>query len=442
MSTTAEELKTLDDWLGYIERLHEKPIDLGLDRMKAMIARMGIRFDCPVITVAGTNGKGSTCAMLERIYREAGYCTGMHTSPHLLRFNERAVLSGREATDEELIAAFREVEAARGDVSLSYFEYTGLAVLKLFQEAKLDVVILEIGLGGRLDAMNAIDPDVSVIAAVGVDHTAFLGPTRELIGIEKAHIYRPGRPAICSDPEPPATVPEFAKKIGARYFGLGHEFTIDEHADGTFAFRLGSLVWDPLPKPSLAGENQYRNAAGSLAAIALLQDRLPVKEAAVARGLADTHITARFERISDDPCPMILDVGHNPQAAAVLADNLRRSKRPGEWTIAVFGMLADKDRASVCRAVKDEIDEWFMSGLPTARGCSAELLLGSMQEAGVDMRRVVRTACVADSLAEARAAAKKRLAEHPGEPVRIIIFGSFVTVAGALEVLAAEGIRR
>ena len=440
MST--EELKTLDDWLGFIERLHDKPIDLGLGRMKTMIERMGIHFDCPVITVAGTNGKGSTCAMLERIYREAGYRTGMHTSPHLLRFNERAVICGREATDDELIAAFRKVEAARDGLSLSYFEYTGLAVLKLFQDAALDVVILEIGLGGRLDAMNSIDADVSVIAAVGIDHTAFLGPTRELIGIEKAHIYRPGRPAVCSDPEPPVTVPEFAHKIGARYFGLGREFSIDEHADGTFGFRIGDLVWDPLPKPSLAGENQYRNAAGALAAAALLRDRLPLTQDAVSRALADTHITARFECVTKDPCPTILDVGHNPQAAGVLADNLRRSKRPGEWTIAVFGMLVDKDRPSVCRAVKGEIDEWYMSGLPTARGCSGDLLWASMEEAGIDMTRVTRTESVAASLAAARAAAQKRLAEHPEQPVRIIVFGSFVTVTGALEALAAEGIRR
>ena len=252
-----EPLCTLDDWLAHVEKLHEKPIDLGLDRMKLMIERMGIRFECPVVTVAGTNGKGSTCAMIERICRAAGLRTGMHTSPHLIRFNERALLCGREASDEALVECLKEVEDARRGLSLSYFEFTGLAILRLFQKSALDVVVLEIGLGGRLDAINAVDPDVSVICAVGIDHTAFLGSTREAIGLEKAHIYRSGRPAICADPEPPVTIPEYAREIGAHYLAAGRDFDVKAHADGTFDFIFGEERIEGLPRPALVGRNQH-----------------------------------------------------------------------------------------------------------------------------------------------------------------------------------------
>lgn len=436
-SSAAAELRTLSDWLGFIEGLHSKPIDMGLERMTEMIRRMHIRFDCPVVTVAGTNGKGSTCAMMERIWREAGYRTAMHTSPHLLRFNERALISGAEASDEDLISAFREVEAARGDMTLSYFEYTGLAVLKLFEHARSDVVILEIGLGGRLDAMNAIDADVSVVAAVGIDHTAFLGNTREAIALEKAHIYRPGRPAICSDPEPPVTLTDYAGKIGAKFLGIGQGFAVTELPGGAFDFAMDGTVWH-LPQPALAGENQYRNAAGALAAVKSLEARLPVSEEALCRGLERVRITARFERITMKPCLTLLDVGHNPQAAEVLAENLHATKRAGETTLAVFGMLADKDRTSVARIAAPEIDRWFIVGLPGPRGGTAQDLEAHMKEAGIPGSRIVKYA----SVAEALAAARRTAANYAAGPVRIIVFGSFVTVAEALEVFRSEGIDR
>lgn len=429
-------VRSLADWLDFIEKLHSKPIDLGLDRMKTMIDRLGIRFECPVVTVAGTNGKGSTCATLERIWREAGYRTAMHTSPHLLRFNERAVICGAEAEDEALIAAFEKVEAARGDMTLSYFEYTGLAVLKLFEESRPDVVILEIGLGGRLDAMNAIDPTVSIVAAVGIDHTAFLGTTREAIGLEKAHIFRPGRPAVCSDPEPPQTLVDHAAEIGADLRLINRDFSVEELPGGAFNFRSGDLFWQ-LPKPALAGENQYRNAAGALAAVAALEDHLPTPEEAVARGLENVRITARFERIANKPLT-ILDVGHNPQAARVLAQNLHASRRAGESTLAVFGMLTDKDRVAVTKLCAPEIDRWFISGLPGPRGGTAEDLELRMKEAGVPGSRIVRY----PSIAEALAAARRTAGGYTAGPVRIVIFGSFVTVAEALEVFRAEGVER
>ena len=427
---------SLNDWLGFIEQLHAKPIDLGLERMQAMVARMGIRFDCPVVTVAGTNGKGSTCAMMERIWREAGYKTAMHTSPHLIRFNERAFLDGREASDEALIEAFRKVEEARGGMTLSYFEYTGLAILKFFQDAAPDVVILEIGLGGRLDAMNTIDPDVSIVAAVGIDHTAFLGSTREAIALEKAHIYRPGRPAICSDPVPPETLIDHAEKIGAKLLLVNRDFKVDEHEDGSFDFTMGANVWH-LPKPALLGENQYRNASGALAAVTSLLDRLPVNEEAVARGLRNVRITARFELVTEDPCRTLIDVGHNPQAAEVLAQNLHATKAPGEKTLAVFGMLTDKDRESVVRLTAPEINRWFIAGLPGPRGGSAEDLKAKMLAGGADEGAIESFGSIAEALAAARKAA-----QGENNPVRIIIFGSFVTVGEALEVFAREGIRR
>ena len=396
---------SLDQWLDFIEKLHDKPIDMGLERMQTMIARMGIKFECPVVTVAGTNGKGSTCAVMERIWREAGFRTAMHTSPHLIRFNERALLNGQEVSDEALIAAFGEVESARGGMTLSYFEYTGLAVLKLFQNAHPDVVILEIGLGGRLDAMNAVDPDVSIVAAIGIDHTAFLGNTREAIAVEKAHIYRSGRPAICSDPNPPSTLVGYAAEIGAKLLLINRDFSVTEHPDGSFQFRMGDLSWQ-LPRPALKGENQYRNAAGALAAIISLLNRLPVTEAAAAAGLTQVRITARFEEITTQPCTTLLDVGHNP--------------------------------AQVVRLTTPEIDRWFIAGLPGPRGGSAEALKAKMLEGGVEESAIESFATIADALYAARLSAE----DEPAAPVRIIIFGSFVTVGEALEVFAKEGLRR
>ncbi len=432
--------RTLTEWLDYIEKLHAKPIDLGLERMREMISRLGIRFECPVITVAGTNGKGSTCAFIESVCRAAGLRTAMHTSPHLLRFNERALLDGREVDDRLLTAAFAEVEAARGGMTLSYFEYTGLGILKVFQNARPDVVILEIGLGGRLDAMNAIDPDCSVVAAVGIDHTAFLGSTREAIGLEKAHIFRQGRPAVCSDPEPPVTLVDHAHRIGAKLMLINRDFRAAPQPDGSFDFTCGEVHWQ-LPRPGLAGSNQYRNVAGALAALVALKERLPVTEAAAAAGVARARITARFECVTTDPCPTLIDVGHNPQAAAVLAENLAHFARPGDRTLAVFGMLTDKDREAVVRLTAPAVDHWFYAGLPGPRGGSAEELAERMRAAGVPDKSMTAASGVAEALAAARREAL-RLMREEGAPVRIIVFGSFVTVGEALEVLAAEGVRR
>ena len=420
----------INDWLEYIEGLHSTTIDLGLDRMNMMIEKLAIKFDCPVVTVAGTNGKGSTCCMLESIYRASGRKTCMHTSPHLIRFSERCRVNGKEACDEEIMRCFQMVEDARGEATLSYFEYTALAVLKLFQLEEPDVVILEIGLGGRLDAVNAVDPDASVISTVGIDHVAYLGDTREKIGWEKAHIFRPGRPAVVSDPQPPASVLEYAREIGADLRLAGSSFAVEPKADGTFDFKGLSLEWKGLAKPGLAGSNQYRNAAGVLAVVEALQDRLAVTREEASAGIAAARVPGRFETVSEEPCPIILDVGHNPEAAAVLAQNISESAAEGEFTIAVFGMLHDKDQTSVARALSDAFDEWCVGSLTGPRAASAAEVSEHMKQAGA--KGEVREF---DSIASALDAALDRAREIKDRPVRIIIFGSFVTVAAAVEAL-------
>lgn len=437
---------TLQSWLDHIEQLHSKPIDMGLERMHEMLKRMGISFDQKtVITVGGTNGKGSTCAMLERIYRAAGYTTGMHTSPHLIRINERCVINGREVTDERLIAAFREVEAARGEMTLSYFEYTALAFLKIFQEEALDVVILEIGLGGRLDAINTVDNNAAIIATVGIDHVAYLGNTREAIGYEKSFIFRPGCPAVVSDPDVPSTVRDRVTEIGAQKSFAGEDFTTQIHDDGSFDFALGTERLLNLPAPGLVGANQYQNAAGVLACVLRLAKRLPVTREAIETGLLEARLSGRFELVTTIPVPMVVDVGHNPQAAQALKRNIAATKRPKERTLAVFGMLADKDMQQVSSILASSFDDWYVASLTGPRAATAEQLEAAMLAAGIDKTHIrlwpdVRSALMAareDALCLVNTATESNPVP---EPVRIIIFGSFVTVTAAAEVFAEEGI--
>ena len=379
--TETQNFTTLDEWLHHIETLHAKPIDMGLERMQMMVRKMGIRFSCPVITVGGTNGKGSTVGMLESIYRAAGYKTCAHTSPHLLRFNERARINGIEASDE--------------------------------------------------------DRDAAVISTIGIDHTAFLGNTREAIASEKACIYRPGCPAVCSDADVPSTLSAYVEKIGANGIYAGRDFRTVVHEDGTFDWEGEGVRLEKLPRPALLGVNQYRNAAGVLAVVTALQAKLPVSREAIEKGLETVRLTARFETVSQDPCPIVLDVGHNPEAAAVLAQNIRLTKREGERTMAVFGMLADKDMESVARLLKDSFDDWFIASLTGPRAASATLLKAAMLRAGVPEDRIESYTTVEAALAQARFVAKN-LSERPSGTVRIIVFGSFVTVTAALEALAAH----
>ncbi|MGE5665279.1 MAG: bifunctional tetrahydrofolate synthase/dihydrofolate synthase [Betaproteobacteria bacterium] len=422
---------SLAAWLAYIERLHARPIDLGLERVRVVAQRLGIRFDCPVIVVGGTNGKGSTCAMLDAILRAAGYRTGLYTSPHLLHFNERARVVGVEASDAALIEQFAAVEAARGGTTLTYFEFTTLAILRLFALAKLDAVILEVGLGGRLDAVNIVDADVAVITSVDLDHMDFLGPTREHIGWEKAHIYRPGRPAICADPQPPARLIEVADNMGADLWRFGRDFNYSGDRQ-QWAYGGRRVRRSGLPYPALRGANQLLNASGALAALEALAARLPVAQSAVREGLLRAQIPGRFQILPGQPA-IILDVAHNPHAAAVLAQNLDAMGYFPE-THAVFGMLADKDIVGVAARVASRIDRWHVVTLPGPRGTSAAALAAQLRAAGVAPEAIAEHASVESALEAAQGAVQ------PAD--RILAFGSFLTVADAMRALEVQRARR
>ena len=408
-------VRSLPYWLEYIEQQHPQTIALGVERVLQVLAALKIKFTCPVISVGGTNGKGSTCAVLEAVLKSAGYRTGLYTSPHLLRYNERVRIAGREAEDAALCGAFAAVEAARGAVPLTYFEFGTLAALVLFSRENLEAVILEVGLGGRLDAVNAVDADCAILTSVGIDHVEFLGNTREDIGREKAGIFRPGRPAVVADPEPPQSV----LASDARLLLLGRDFGYQ--SQGTqWAY------WGPCGKrsglahPALRGAMQLRNASAALAALDTLRDRLPFAMQDVRRALAEVALPGRFQVLPGRP-QVILDVAHNPQAAAVLAANLGESGFSPE-VIAVFGMLRDKDIAGVVRAVAPRITRWHLATLPGPRGADSRLLSRIFLELQINTP-ITEHGSVAEALAAARSEA--------GEGDKIVVFGSFLTVAGA-----------
>jgi dihydrofolate synthase/folylpolyglutamate synthase len=412
---------TLAAWLAYLETLHPKSIAMGLDRVAAVHARMGVALHCPVVTVTGTNGKGSTCAMLESVLRCAGHRTGLYTSPHLARYNERVRQDGVEQDDDALIRAFNAVEDARGEVPLTYFEHGTLAALSIFARAALDVVILEVGLGGRLDAVNIVDADVAVVTSVDLDHMDYLGPTREDIGREKAGIFRAGRPAVCAEPNPPSTLVAHAHDVGAPIVQIGRDY-------GFVAELRQWQYWGPggrrygLPFPALRGDYQLANAATMLAVVDLLRDRLHVAAGAVRDGLISVELPGRFQVLPGRPA-IVLDVAHNPHATRVLAATLGSMGRFAR-TIAVFGILADKDVAGVIAAMKARIDRWFVASLQGPRGADAAEVRQELAAAGV-AAGAIRTF---DDVAAAFAAAR----DEAGEADRIIVFGSFLTVAAAL----------
>ena len=411
-------------WLARIERLHAKPIDLGLDRVRRVADRLGLRLDIPTIIVGGTNGKGSTCAMLDAILRSAGYRVGLYMSPHLLQFNERARIDGVDASDDALISQFEAVEQARGDTTLTYFEFTTLAIVRLFSKSKLDAAVLEVGLGGRLDAVNLFDADVAIVTSVAMDHMDYLGATRELIGAEKAHIYRAGRPAICSDPEPPRALLEHARAIGADLWRFGHDFNYQgDRQQWAYAGRHTRRA--SLPYPALRGANQLLNAAGALAALEALVSRLPVSQQAVRQGLLTVQLPARFQVLPGKPA-IVLDVAHNPHAAAVLAQNLDMMGFYPQ-TYAVFGMLNDKDVGGVVAKVGNRIDHWYVAPTSGARGASAATIARHVR-AVMPAASVSEHANVAAALASAR--------ERATADDRILAFGSFVSVAEAMRASA------
>jgi dihydrofolate synthase/folylpolyglutamate synthase len=421
---------SLNDWLTRLESLHPKTIELGLDRVSEVAQRLGVHFDCPVITVGGTNGKGSTCAMLESILLQGGYRVGLYTSPHLLRFNERARINGELASDEALCKNFEAVEAVRGDVSLTYFEFTTLAILKYFADAGLDAVILEVGLGGRLDAVNLIDPDVAIVTSVDLDHQDYLGDTREKIGFEKAGIFRSGRAAICSDPSPPQSLIDHAAAIGADLWLFGRDFNYSGDRQqwnyGGRQQRRNALAY-----PSLRGANQLLNASAALAALEVLRERLPLGAQGVRSGLVMVELPGRFQVLPGRPA-VILDVAHNPHAAATLAQNLEQMGfHP--YTHAVFGAMADKDIAGILAHLADRIDHWYLTDLPLPRAASAQSLVAELTKAGVHASAAAgaeRSIQCFATPADAYAAARSRATEND----RIAVFGSFITVAGVMAV--------
>jgi dihydrofolate synthase/folylpolyglutamate synthase len=415
---------TLAEWLAHCERLHPKTIELTLERVSTVKARLAIDFGAPVIVVAGTNGKGSTCAMLESIALAAGYRVGLHSKPHLVHFEERCRVDGRMVDAAELLPHFAAVEQARGDVSLTYFEFTLLVIARLFAAARLDVVILEVGLGGRLDAVNAFDGDCAVITSIDIDHSEFLGNDRETIGREKAGVLRAGKPAVVSDPMPPRSVIEEARRIGADLRVSG----IDFHHSGDrqqWRWTGRDMRFSGLGYPGLRGANQLLNASGALAALEALRERLPVSAQAVRTGLATVELPGRFQIVPGEPT-LVLDVAHNPHAVAALALNLDQM---GFFprTHAVFGAMADKDIDAILRRLAPLVDAWHFTDLPVARAATAEALAARWRDgAGTQSRATVAThpdppSALAAAVADA----------DPAD--RILVFGSFYTVGGVLE---------
>jgi len=426
---------TLEDWLRHLETAHPVGIDMGLTRIGQVKAALDLHFDCPIITVGGTNGKGSTCALMESILLRAGYRVGCHTSPHLLSFNERARVNGENVSDAELLEHFHAVEAARCSlptpVSLTYFEFTALAFMRLFAARKLDAVIFEVGLGGRLDAINVLDADCAVITSIDLDHTEYLGDTREKIGFEKAGIFRAGRPAIVGDPLPPESVIRHAQEIGADLWLVGRDFSYEvqpgnERQQWSYAGR--TLRRSALAYPALRGANQLLNTAAALAALESLRERLPVSAQDIRLGLANVELAGRFQVLPGKPA-IVLDVGHNPHAAAVLEQNLGNMGY-FPYTYAVFGAMGDKDIAGVVARLKGEIYHWYLSALPTPRAASLEQLDAALREAGVEPDAMTADASVRhfDSPEDAYAEALKQASEND----RIVVFGSFYTVAGVM----------
>lgn len=424
----ASAARTLDQWLSLLEARHFKQIDMGLDRVRAVYERLGVRFDVPVIMVGGTNGKGSTCAMLESILLTAGYKVGLYIKPHFLDFNERARLSGVPASNEQLVASFEAIEAVRGDISLTYFEFTTLAILHLFAQSELDAVILEVGLGGRLDAVNVVDADVSIVTSVDLDHQDYLGDTREKIGYEKAGIYRTGHAAICSDPVPPQSLIDHAQAIGADLWLLGRDFNYaGDKQQWNFAGRGHRR--NALAYPALRGANQLLNACAALAALEVLRDRLPVGAQEVRTGLATVELPGRFQVLAGRPS-IILDVAHNPHAAGALAQNLDNMGFY-RYTYAVFGAMHDKDIAGILAHLKGKVDHWCVTTLPGERAATSAQLGESVRAAvpgisttGEGDRTLSEWASPAEAFANAQARA--------GENDRIVVFGSFLTVAGVM----------
>lgn len=422
---TTDGAAALEEWLQRLEVLHPKKIDLSLDRVETVLSALGIRLPpyC-VLSVAGTNGKGSCVALLERIYDRAGYRVGSYTSPHLWRFNERIRSNGVEASDAEIVEIFSEIDTVRGQTTLSYFEYATVAALLYFVRRKAEVAILEVGLGGRLDAVNAVDADLALITSIDLDHERWLGSTREQIGAEKAGILRGSKPAILADRNPPDSVLAHAATLGADLRRIGVDFDFRCHPDASWDFLGKGSAVESLPRPRLAGQVQYANAAACLAAVEAMQARLPVEHQELAGAVAAVRLPGRLQRVHVDGVEWIFDVAHNPAAARVLADELGRDPAEGR-TLAIIGLMADKDIAGVVKPIAESVDTWLVTCAKTERASDPRTLAGALEQLGCTDVRVV------DDIASACELAVRET--DAGD--RVVTFGSFQIVGPAMAAL-------
>lgn len=411
----------LSDWLAWQETLHPTAIDLGLERVHRALERLNWRRpNCPVITVGGTNGKGSTVAFIRRMLSEAGYRVGTFTSPHLVRYNERITIAEREISDASLLVTFERIDAARAAETLTFFEFNALAALLAFETAGLDAIVLEVGMGGRLDAVNAIDADVAVICSVALDHCEWLGVDEESIGQEKAGILRPGRPAVFGAREMPCSVQQAAAELGCIVQHLGEDFEWEASANA-WSWKGRRTSYAELPLPALRGEIQLDNASTALATLECVADRLPVTSGAIERALRTIQLPGRFQIIQRESVEWVLDVAHNPAAARTFAQHLA-SLTPACRTIAVCGVLGDKDLERICAEMRTSVGGWIAAGLDSPRALAPAALADRLRNAGVH----VVAECEDVPSACARAL---ELAEQAG---RIVVFGSFLTVGPAL----------
>lgn len=429
MSSSAPFGQGLAAWLAWQEALHVSTIDLGLERIAQVAARMQLlKPDFPIITVAGTNGKGSTVALLTSILQSAGYQVGSYTSPHILRYNERITLNSLAVEDDLLVKAFTAIEQAREQVSLSYFEFGTLAALWIFVETKVDVAVLEVGLGGRLDATNLWDADAAIITAIGIDHVEWLGDNREVIGREKAGIARVDKPLVCGDPNPPQSIREVAQEKGAKLLQWGEDFVVESVTNEGFSVRLNSTAtgieqtWQQLPHPSLQGHVQLNNAACAVVALHCLAKRLPrIDGLALQKGIHNATIAGRLQKLQNQP-DVWLDVAHNPHAAENLANWLENNPIPGK-TYVIFSILADKDIAGVIQALQDKVDEWHLFPLDSPRAASLSTLESAFVSASLHNFQVYSDIHHA----------WKTVTLHTASIDRVVIFGSFLVVSQALD---------
>ncbi|MFZ2170282.1 MAG: bifunctional tetrahydrofolate synthase/dihydrofolate synthase [Methylococcaceae bacterium] len=412
---------SLRGWLDWQESLHPLAIDLGLERAARVFHTLNPDCIKPLtITVAGTNGKGSCIAYLEAIYKAQGYRVGAYSSPHILKYNERIKIDGVPVSDELICEAFSRIESVRGNTSLSYFEFGTLAALDIFWRSGLDIQLLEVGLGGRLDAVNIVDPDVSLITSIGIDHVDWLGATREAIGREKAGIFRASIPAIVGDPEPPDSLAQSAADKNARLYCINKDFAYKKQAT-TWDWFAGIRHITQLPEPGLKGEHQYRNASAVILAVNMLSANLPVSDRSIRLGLANAQLLGRFQLINDK-IPVLLDVGHNPEAVKTLVEYLKGAF-PGKRIHAIFSMMKDKDIAAVLEIMNPVVYDWFFAPLANPRAATESLMREIFSQSSV-----TRVSFGFRGFEQAYEAAKKR--SQVGD--LLLVFGSFFLVSDCL----------